>query len=63
MANVFFVPKFIVSGEGALHMSMDNMKEFGKKALIVTDDMMIKLGNDNLFFQMIAVWSSWNKWK
>lgn len=45
MANVFFVPKFIVSGEGALHMSMDNMKEFGKKALIVTDDMMIKLGN------------------
>lgn len=45
MANVFFVPKFIVTGDEALKASMDYMKDFGKKALIVTDDMMVKLGN------------------
>lgn len=45
MANVFSVPKFIVSGENAVKKSMDYMRNFGKKALIVTDDMMISLGN------------------
>lgn len=45
MANVFLVPKFIVLGEDALNVSMHQMKEFGKRALIVTDDMMISLGN------------------
>lgn len=45
MANVFFVPEFIVLGDNALNVSMDRMKDFGKKALIVTDDTMISLGN------------------
>lgn len=45
MANVFFVPKFIVTGENALKTGMDYMKEFGEKALIVTDQMMVRLGN------------------
>ncbi len=47
MANVFSVPEFIITGEGALGKSMVYMKEFGKKALIVTDDMMVSLGNVN----------------
>lgn len=45
MANVFFVPRFIISGKDAVKESIVYMKEFGKKVLIVTDDMMIKLGN------------------
>ena len=45
MANVFSVPEFIVSGEGALKKSMEYMSDFGKRALIVTDDIMISLGN------------------
>lgn len=45
MANLFFIPQYIVSGEDALKMSMEYMKAFGKKVLIVTDDMMVKLDN------------------
>ena len=45
MANLFFIPRFIVSGENALQMSTSHIKAFGNKALIVTDDIMVNLGN------------------
>ncbi|HWQ78950.1 MAG TPA: iron-containing alcohol dehydrogenase [Anaerovoracaceae bacterium] len=45
MANLFFIPRYIITGENALQMSAEYFKSFGKKALIVTDDMMVKLGN------------------
>ncbi|MDX9917185.1 MAG: iron-containing alcohol dehydrogenase [Gudongella sp.] len=45
MANVFAIPHFIVAGEDALEMSKEYLTTLGKKALIVTDDMMVKLGN------------------
>lgn len=45
MANIFLVPGCIVSGENALKDSMEYMKAFGQRTLIVTDEMMMKLGN------------------
>ncbi|MBR0600403.1 iron-containing alcohol dehydrogenase [Sinanaerobacter chloroacetimidivorans] len=45
MANLFFIPQYIISGENALQMSAEHLTSFGRKALIVTDDMMVKLGN------------------
>ena len=47
MANLFSVPQFIFSGENALQTSMDQVADFGKKALIVTDKLMSDLGNAN----------------
>ncbi len=44
MANVFLMPKYIVSGENALTESMVYVKNFGKKALVVTDQTMVKIG-------------------
>lgn len=45
MANLFSIPQYIISGENALQMSGQHISAFGKKALIVTDDVMVKLGN------------------
>jgi alcohol dehydrogenase class IV len=45
MANLFFVPQNIITGENAVQMSMQYIRAFGKKALIVTDDAMVSLGN------------------
>lgn len=45
MANLFFVPQNIITGENAIQMSMDYLDAYGKKALIVTDEAMIKFGN------------------
>lgn len=45
MANLFSIPRYIVSGENAMQMSTTHIKTFGKKALIVTDEVMVKLGN------------------
>lgn len=45
MANLFSIPQYIFSGENALQLSGQHIKSYGKKALIVTDDMMVKLGN------------------
>lgn len=45
MAREFIVPGQIISGSGALDAAESAMKGLGKKALIVTDQMMIKLGN------------------
>lgn len=45
MAKEFIIPGQIISGEGALTMAESKLKELGKKALIVTDKVMIDLGN------------------
>ncbi len=45
MANLFSIPRYIVSGENAMQMSTQHIKAFGEKALIVTDEIMVKLGN------------------
>lgn len=45
MAREFIVPGQIVTGPGALDLAADTLGALGKKALIVTDEMMIKLGN------------------
>lgn len=45
MANIFTIPNRIVAGEGALRTAGAELSAFGKKALIVTDPMMVKLGN------------------
>ncbi|MDR3305544.1 MAG: iron-containing alcohol dehydrogenase [Clostridiales Family XIII bacterium] len=45
MANLFFIPNNIITGENAIRLSMDHITAFGKKALIVTDEAMVKFGN------------------
>lgn len=45
MANLFLTPTKIINGEHALSDAKDILKTLGKKALIVTDDMMVKLDN------------------
>ena len=45
MANLFLTPQMIFAGENALDMSKDSIVLFGKKVLIVTDEVMVKLGN------------------
>lgn len=45
MANTFLVPGQMVTGAGALELAETQLSALGKKALIVTDEMMQKLGN------------------
>jgi alcohol dehydrogenase class IV len=45
MANLFFIPQNIITGENAVQMSMEYIRAFGRKALVVTDDAMVSLGN------------------
>lgn len=45
MAREFIVPGQIVTGEGALTLAEDQLKGLGTKALLVTDQVMIQLGN------------------
>lgn len=45
MAREFLVPSQIITGSGALDMAAKQFGKFGKKALIVTDKVMIELGN------------------
>ncbi len=45
MANQFIMPKQVFYGENALKDATPYITTFGKKALIVTDPMMLKLGN------------------
>jgi len=45
MSNLFLIPRYIITGKDALNIAGENVKKLGKKALIVTDDMMVKLGN------------------
>ena len=43
MANTFIAPGQIISGSRTLDMAADTMAKMGKKALVVTDDVMKKL--------------------
>ena len=45
MAREFFVPGSVMTGSGALEASASAMQKMGKKAMIVTDPMMVQLGN------------------
>lgn len=45
MAREFMIPGQIVSGEGALALAVEQFGKMGTKALIVTDSMMVQLGN------------------
>ncbi len=45
MAREFIVPGQIITGAGALDMAEGVLGQFGKKAMIVTDKVMIELGN------------------
>ncbi len=45
MAREFIVPKQIITGSGALDMAESVLAQLGKKAMIVTDKVMIDLGN------------------
>ncbi|MCM1114542.1 MAG: iron-containing alcohol dehydrogenase [Clostridium sp.] len=48
MGNQFIMPGKIVYGENALNNAKPLLKNFGKKALIVTDGFMVRLGNVKL---------------
>ena len=45
MAREFIVPGEIITGAGALEMAKTALQALGKKAMIVTDKVMIDLGN------------------
>lgn len=45
MPSEFIMPGRVVAGEGALESSRNYLKNMGKKALIVTDEVMVNLGN------------------
>lgn len=45
MSNLFLMPRYIFSGEGALEKAGNSVKLLGGKALIVTDDVMLKIGS------------------
>lgn len=45
MAREFIAPGQIYTGEGALDMAEGKLGTLGKKALIVTDKVMVGLGN------------------
>ncbi len=45
MANTFLTPKMIISGNDALRKAGEQLASYGKKAFIVTDATMVKLGN------------------
>ncbi len=48
MGNQFIMPKQVFYGENALNYAASALSELGKKALIVTDPIMVKLGNSKL---------------
>jgi alcohol dehydrogenase class IV len=45
VANVFLIPRTIITGEEALAKSASYLKQSGEKALIVTDKIMVTIGN------------------
>lgn len=45
MAKEFIVPGQIITGAGALTMAESTLAQFGRKAMIVTDKVMVELGN------------------
>lgn len=53
MGREFIVPNCIVTGSKALETAKGKLKTMGKKALIVTDEMMRKLGNLDLLTEVL----------
>lgn len=53
MANRFLIPKNIVSGKGAIEEAGSYMKDLGTKALIVTDKIMVQIGNVSKVTEML----------
>lgn len=53
MGNQFIMPGKVVYGEGALENSKALLSSFGKKALIVTDQFMVRLGNVGLVTKIL----------
>ncbi|MCD2346493.1 iron-containing alcohol dehydrogenase [Clostridium guangxiense] len=47
MSNLFLMPRYAFTGEGALNTAGEKIKSLGSKALIITDDVMMKLGSVN----------------
>ncbi len=45
MARDFIIPEHMITGSGALDMAEEILGKMGKKAMIVTDQVMIRLGN------------------
>ncbi|MBZ9606970.1 iron-containing alcohol dehydrogenase [Clostridium estertheticum] len=45
MSNLFLTPRYIITGKEALNLASENVKQLGEKALIVTDDVMVKIGS------------------
>ena len=45
MARQFLMPSNVFSGSNALNDAISSIKELGSHALIVTDNMMVQLGN------------------
>ncbi|MGL5434589.1 MAG: iron-containing alcohol dehydrogenase [Lachnospiraceae bacterium] len=54
MANEFIMPGQIISGHNALNAAGTAFSQMGNKALLVTDQMMVQLGNCNLVEQKLA---------
>ncbi|MBR0474301.1 MAG: iron-containing alcohol dehydrogenase [Erysipelotrichaceae bacterium] len=53
MANTFLTPKTIVSGNNALDAASSQLSSFGKKAFVVTDATMVKLGNADSLLKVL----------
>lgn len=53
MGNQFIMPKQIFYGENALSDACEKICALGKKALIVTDEVMVRLGNVKLVTDML----------
>lgn len=53
MGNQFIMPGKVVYGKGALEKAGELLSSMGKKALIVTDEFMIRLGNIKLITEIL----------
>lgn len=53
MARDFIMPGKIISGSGALEHAQSTLKEYGSRALIVTDEVMVKLKNLDKVIQVL----------
>ena len=53
MGREFIMPGTIVNGDNALFDARGHLKEQGKKALIVTDEVMVKLGNVEILTELL----------
>ena len=65
MANQFIMPGQIFYGEGALEQAAASVAGFGRKALVVTDSVMVRLGNIDTVTGMLGRGKtviSWWRW-